>query len=139
MQKFIRYALPALLWMGLIFLFSHHPKHETEKYSKLVIAFLQFLHIDLNEMTMGGGTFLVRKLAHVTEYFILFLFVSRAQKHYFPTLSSLYLMLFCLLYAASDEYHQTFIFGRVGCLSDVGVDMLGVILGWQIRKKSLFL
>ncbi len=32
-------------------------------------------------------------------------------------------------YAAVDEYHQTFVPGRTGCLIDVGLDTLGAVFG----------
>ena len=35
----------------------------------------------------------------------------------------------CLLYAATDEYHQTFVPGRSGRVSDVLVDLLGSAIG----------
>lgn len=35
---------------------------------------------------------------------------------------------FSLLYALSDEYHQTFIQGRSGSLIDVGIDNIGIII-----------
>ena len=36
---------------------------------------------------------------------------------------------FGLLYAMSDEYHQTFVMGRSGELRDVLIDSLGIITG----------
>jgi VanZ family protein len=33
------------------------------------------------------------------------------------------------LYACSDEYHQTFVEGRIGQFSDVLIDMVGVFAG----------
>ncbi len=42
-----------------------------------------------------------------------------------------------LLYAASDEYHQTFVPGRNGSLVDVAIDGVGVgsviLLDWRYR------
>ena len=48
----------------------------------------------------------IRKLAHFTEYLIL-----------------------CILYAFTDEYHQTFINGRTGQILDVLIDSSGSLLG----------
>jgi VanZ family protein len=39
-----------------------------------------------------------------------------------------------MLYAASDEWHQTFIEGRVGCVTDVIIDTCGSILGVIVYK-----
>lgn len=142
MQKryILTHLLPCLLWMVLIFVFSHQPKYESEKYSQLVIWLLKLLHIDLNEWTMGSGTFLVRKLAHITEYFILFLlsfrFMSIMRISHRKIDTILISIIICVLYASSDEFHQTFIFGRVGCLADVGVDSIGILLAALISLKS---
>jgi VanZ family protein len=45
-----------------------------------------------------------------------------------------------LLYAASDEYHQTFVDGRTGTVMDVGIDALGIafasaVLTLQINRE----
>lgn len=36
---------------------------------------------------------------------------------------------FTLIYAASDEWHQTFVFGRSGTVMDVFIDSVGSLLG----------
>jgi len=36
----------------------------------------------------------------------------------------------CILYAASDEWHQTFVPGRGGTVSDVCIDTTGIMLAW---------
>lgn len=38
-----------------------------------------------------------------------------------------------LAYAASDEYHQTFVEGRLGQVSDVAIDMLGATVALAVR------
>jgi VanZ family protein len=40
-----------------------------------------------------------------------------------------------LLYAISDEYHQTFVPGRNGTAVDVTVDMVGALLAALIRWR----
>ena len=40
-----------------------------------------------------------------------------------------------VLYALSDEYHQSYIPGRTALLSDVGYDMLGVMIAY-LRLKN---
>jgi hypothetical protein len=44
----------------------------------------------------------------------------------------------CLLFAISDEYHQTFVPGRGGTVADVAIDGLGVFLASLIpwRRRS---
>jgi VanZ family protein len=125
--------------MGMIFMFSHQPKDESIQYSRLAIYLLELLHIDLNDFTMGNASFAVRKMAHFTEYFILFLLASRANR---ATLmqSGFAVFFFCFLYACTDEFHQCFIPGRVGCIQDVGVDSsgagMGALLFYLLKKEK---
>ncbi|WP_245575523.1 VanZ family protein [Alkalicoccus chagannorensis] len=48
-------------------------------------------------------------------------------------------LIICVVYAASDEYHQTFIPGRSGEVSDVVIDGIGAFVGISfyllIRKR----
>ncbi len=121
--------LPLFIWMLIIFLFSHQPKTESEEYSRLAIWILQMLGIDLTDIAKGNATFIVRKAAHITEYFILCLLALNLTKDKWESPVFYYIaIVFSVLYACSDEFHQTFIQGRVGCIQDVGVDSVGVLL-----------
>ena len=46
---------------------------------------------------------------------------------------------FSVLYAMSDEYHQTFVGGRSGAWSDVGIDTAGVILAILGTRLAAYL
>lgn len=49
------------------------------------------------------------------------------------------ILLFVILYAASDEFHQSFVPGRGPSVIDVGIDTLGASLGlWWAKKSSFF-
>lgn len=122
--------IPLLAWMLIIFLFSHQVADESAEYSRLAIWLLQVLGIDLTEIAKGNATFIVRKAAHITEYFILCLLALNVAKHKWLAPNFYFIaMIFSILYACSDEFHQTFIQGRVGCIQDVGVDSIGVLIG----------
>lgn len=73
----------------------------------------------------------VRKLAHMTEYFLLTLSVSFP--FYVYGLRGLKLMLtaglICVAFAAGDEYHQSFVDGRGPSVKDVMIDSVGVFFG----------
>lgn len=69
---------------------------------------------------------LVRKVAHMTEYFILGIILFFLGKEYKLTIYSIFLI--CLFFALTDEIHQLFIIGRVGSIVDVGIDMIGAIV-----------
>ena len=75
---------------------------------------------------------IIRKLGHVTEYFILGLLLFRAFRSGSGELRILrwacYSFLVVVLYALSDEFHQSFVATRTASLFDVGIDTLGGIL-----------
>jgi VanZ family protein len=67
---------------------------------------------------------LLRKLGHVTEYFLLTLAWTRALGARPAVAAAI-----SVLYAATDELHQTFVAGRHGTPVDVLIDAIGVSLG----------
>lgn len=77
----------------------------------------------------------IRKCAHLTEYAILALLVWRAlhqSKNNLPTWSWPKVgctLLVVFLYAASDEYHQSFVPTRTAQFSDVVIDISGAAIG----------
>lgn len=87
------------------------------------------------------GDFVLRKCAHVTEYAVLTLLWARAVRGLRGTGgargAAAGAAAIALLWAASDEWHQTFVEGRVGAIHDVGIDAIGVtialLLLWRTR------
>ncbi|MDP4178305.1 MAG: VanZ family protein [Bacillota bacterium] len=77
----------------------------------------------------------VRKNAHAFEYFVLALIVSGCV-FYFLNLKGkkavVYIAFICLLYAVTDEFHQSFVPGRQSLISDVLIDFIGSIIGMII-------
>jgi VanZ family protein len=96
---------PPLALMGLIYFLSAQP--------------------DLNS-GLGTVDFIGRKLVHVTEYGVLWLLWARALR--FRNLAVAAIV--SIAYAATDEYHQTFVHGRHGTPVDVLIDSAGVALAW---------
>jgi VanZ family protein len=79
----------------------------------------------------------IRKCAHVTEYAILALLLWRALRSV-PVLRTKMSILFgavllgCAVFAASDEFHQTFINSRTPSVRDVFLDVAGALVGLLI-------
>lgn len=72
--------------------------------------------------------FLILKTFHATGYAMLTLSYAYALKDSLSKRSLWYVAaLLALIYACTDEYHQTFIPTRGGSIRDVGVDLIGVI------------
>lgn len=120
--------LRVFLWCGVIFALSARPNYQGNDLD--LETFLSILE------------FFSRKFCHVAEYAVLMVFTYRAVKGSSegPIPGHLILsFLFVLLYSFSDEWHQTFVFGRSGTLFDVFVDSLGSASGyfyciWRDRK-----
>ena len=112
--SFTRLWLPVLAWAALILAFSSVPDLGTG---------------------LGGWDLVLRKLAHATEYAVLGALLVRATGR-----SGLAFAL-GVLYAISDEWHQTFVAGRLGAPLDVAIDAVGVACGvflWQtLRARRL--
>ena len=73
----------------------------------------------------------VRKAAHFTEYALLgaLLMSGFMCIRFTMPLRALYSFLICAAAAAADEYHQSFVSGRAGMVTDVLLDILGGMCG----------
>jgi len=83
---------------------------------------------------LGAWDLLLRKLAHITIFGVLWLTVARATEWRRPILATV----IALLYAASDELHQSFVAGRHGTPVDVAIDAFGIglaVLAWAIATR----
>lgn len=71
----------------------------------------------------------VRKAAHIFEYLILALLSYNYFRFIVDSEIKLYIYTFVLsfIYACNDEIHQLFIEGRSGQVSDIFIDMIGVL------------
>ena len=110
-----------ILWMGLIFALSSISSIETRL-----------------EPTYD---FTLKKLAHVTVYGILTIFLFRALQIHIKRkgYALLTTVLVTVLYACSDEWHQTFVPGREGTLRDVVIDAVGAAsMSIWLSRESLY-
>lgn len=132
--------LPAVIIMAVIFCFSSKPADNSNESSmtvanEIVTIYETITSNPLNEDTrtkvLDSLNFYVRKGAHFSEYAILaaaFAFHLAARKR-----RGLWLYLLPVvlsgLYAATDEFHQTFVAGRTGLAKDILIDTSGAALG----------
>ena len=74
--------------------------------------------------------FILRKIAHVSEFFVLavliWFVVKRKEKG--RAMTVLIASTFAIDYAILDEIHQLFVFGRSGNVTDVAIDCIGVFV-----------
>ena len=117
-------VVPVTLVMGTIFFLSHQPGSS--------FSLPKIVHID--------------KLLHCLLYAVLGLAALLALPPQFrqlrPILASSAVVLFCLFYGITDEFHQSFIPGRNCDAFDVLADASGGLLaaicgwGWQLWRES---
>jgi len=83
-----------------------------------------------------GWDVLLKKGGHMVAYAILTVLLLRALETHTPTRKAAWLAVgIAVLYAMTDEYHQTFVPGRSGTLVDLLVDAAGAALGlWLVHR-----
>lgn len=141
----------------------------TDKVAPFVINDYKTLPNEVKTVKKENLNHHVRKFAHVTEYLALgfcvsfFAFTLVKQKREQPEKQKCMeqcgrteqpkrpgkgmegrlgaALLFCLVYACSDEFHQYFISGRSGQIKDVILDFTGALMGtliaWGIARSAL--
>lgn len=123
--------LLVFLWMLLIFLMSSFDATESTNQSNFIVNIItNIFKIENIELL----SFIIRKLAHFTEYLILgFLTINMLNKN---DISKKYLLsiLICIIYATSDEIHQIFVPGRAYQIRDILIDSIGSITGVYLYK-----
>jgi VanZ family protein len=136
MKSFLKYWLPLSIWLSVIFVGSTNLM-SAEHTSRFVVPFLLWLKPGMSPHTIWVILVVMRKCAHVTEYAVLALLLWRALRS-IPILRAKMLMVFgavvlaCALFAATDEFHQTFVKSRTPSVRDMLLDVTGALLGLLI-------
>ncbi|MBY0357103.1 MAG: VanZ family protein [Candidatus Obscuribacterales bacterium] len=144
----VLYSSLVLIWMVIIFAFSSQPDSN-----------------EVTKSIFGIFNIIVRKFAHMTEFGLLFLlcfkairatqmvrysshqsakpvgiFLFRFSKKYLSASGHwraiILAAIFSIIYAASDECHQSFVPGRSAALSDVLVDTVGILIAFLFLKHQ---
>ena len=113
-----KYWLPVILWMALIFILSSIPGKNIPD-----IPIPNF-----------------HKLVHLIEYSVLGALLIRALIHLAAGTGKVKLILISIAIAAafalSDEWHQTFVPGRNGCLMDAINDIIYAMIGVYVYYRA---
>jgi TRAP-type uncharacterized transport system fused permease subunit len=122
-KKFIKYWLPVACWLLVIFFFSSLPA--------------------ITVSTIDWRDFVIKKTIHLVEYAILLALLYRAIKQNLKNdlpKTAMLALIFTVLYAISDEYHQSFVSGRTSTFRDVLIDTAGSLLSltliWNLLPKA---
>ena len=127
-----RWRYPTLLLIWLAFIFGTScTVIRPEQFFRLVATFSGAGQDSMERFAVFWGIswFTIVKGWHFSEFAILTVLAASSLKwlHGKTTSSSImFAMLFCIGFAASDEWHQSFIPDRYGTVQDVLIDCLGV-------------
>ena len=125
MKRFIKWGA-MIAWMIVIFSFSAQTGEQSSQSSGLIERLLAQFSFMPNQIFGLDIQFMIRKTAHFSEYFILYLLIFNVIKEYQPKKQSLAFSLVGLfLYACSDEIHQAFVPSRACLFTDVLIDTAG--------------
>lgn len=133
-----------ILWIAVIALsltifdFSAKPATESagmsSQMAEKVVELVEKV-VDIDDSQREGVLYtihlLIRKGAHFLEFALLSILVFFLAKSYnlSKKISMIIALGYCLAFAASDEFHQLFVSGRSGQISDVLLDFCGAVFG----------
>lgn len=100
--------------------------------SRFIGPFLRWFSPDVSDATIASVQLIVRKCAHLTEYAILAALLYRAMRQRFFWAA----WIIAAVYAALDEFHQSFVASRTASWWDVAIDCIGAIVGLLIYCRS---
>lgn len=131
-MKVIVYRVLTIVWMVTIFMFSAQDAEESSRMSMGIGDVVGQVFVeeyeDWSEQQRLSFVDMIelpiRKGAHALEYTLLAFLLMGASDGRKGIAA-----LIGVLYAASDEFHQLFVPGRSGQITDVMIDSVGVILG----------
>ena len=106
--------------MGIIFYLSHQPYDFAEL--PPIVGFDKLLHVIAYSSLAGTFLYALHPFTHNSNHSVVAIVV----------------VLFCITYGISDEYHQSFIPGRFDSVWDVVADGFGALLvvGWWLKNLS---
>jgi len=134
LRAFLKYWLPVVIWMALIFSASADTQsyERSARFLGFFEPFLQWLFPQMSPAQIEDIHHLFRKCGHLTEYAVLALLLWRAvrrpvknQPRPWNWPEARQALLLVMLYAATDEFHQRFVPGRTSLVSDVLIDTAG--------------
>ena len=143
LTRLVKLWLPLCLWMIVIFGASTElgsPRHT----SRFIRPFLLWLNPHMSEENIEKAHHFIRKTAHFVEYAFLGILAWRVAA-FEPALGKvtslgplLLALLFCALFASTDEFHQKFVPTRQPAVTDVCLDTGGAACGllgvWGVRR-----
>ena len=144
MLSFIKYWLPVVAWMGVIFSASGDRASFSHS-SRIIGPIVRWLFPHLSDEAVHAIVVIARKCAHLAEYAVLALLLWRALRKVRGEEVRLWrwsdaglVLALTALYAGSDEFHQVFVPSRQASIWDVLLDTVGGALAlvflWAVGR-----
>ena len=130
MRKIISIIL-VVVWMLVIFYLSNQNKVETNETTDIIY---KLFHIKSDSLILFT---LIRKSAHLIEYFILGILVYNMLKNFNISNILVCSIFICIIYSCTDEIHQLFIYERSFGITDILIDMMGSMIAYLFVKIIL--
>ncbi len=138
-RKYRWRILPLILWCMVIFWFSQQDGDASAQLSdgltmqvlRRILPGISDLSVAAQAEVLGLFTYIVRKVAHFTEYAILGMLAWFAFRPWVVSVkrTAFLAWIFAVVYACTDEFHQMFRGGRTPQFMDIGIDSLGALFG----------
>lgn len=136
--KRIVYTILLIIWMIVIFVFSNQnsttSQSNSDKVASNIVSAVET--VTKQEITekekndfIEDTRVLIRKSAHFFLYFVLGILTYLTFISYNIPKTLIISIIFCFIYACSDEIHQIFSDGRTFKLLDIIIDTLGSLIG----------
>jgi len=131
--RLFRYG-PLVLWATLIFIGSGNVL--SAEHTSILLPLVKWLFPSIRPESLAWVHLLVRKAGHLSEYAILATLAARAFRHSSHQFIKLhwfeFSVLFAVVYALSDEFHQSLVPSRTASLYDSMIDSAGALIALSI-------
>ena len=131
--RFVSHYLPLIAWLAFIS-FASTDEFNAGNTSRIIGPLILWLFPNTSPETLAVVHFIMRKIAHFTEYAILGFLAARA----FRTSTQRWFLIcvaLVVVYALLDEYHQSFVPSRTASIFDSMIDMAGGLTALLIVRK----
>jgi len=143
---FLKYWLPPVVWMVVIFSASSDSKSFVHS-SRIIAPLMHWLFPHATDDSVDTAVVVFRKCAHLSEYAVLALLFWRAFRR--PVTNdarpwswrlAAYSVLLVAAYASTDEFHQLLVPTRHASIVDVMIDTagggLGILVLWALSRPK---
>src|SRR5678816_4578161 len=133
MKSFLKYWLPLLIWLGVIFINSSSAM-SAEHTSRHIVPVLLWLKPGMSPQAIWMILVFARKSAHVIEYTVLALLLWQALRSFSIFRTKILVafgaaLLGSAIFAARDDFHQTLIQWLTASVPAVFLSVAGAPLG----------